>query len=68
MVTASKIRKARARLGESQAAFGDRFRVDQSTVHRWEKDGPPKRGATSIVLERFLREEFGNTDSLAGHQ
>lgn len=46
------IRRARETVGESQAAFGARFDVDQSTVHRWETDGPPSRGPARKALQR----------------
>ncbi|MGJ4888907.1 helix-turn-helix domain-containing protein [Bradyrhizobium sp. HKCCYLRH3099] len=52
---ASLIRQAREQVGESQAAFAQRFGVDQSTVHRWETDGPPARGAARRMLERELQ-------------
>ncbi|BCA04052.1 hypothetical protein BDHH15_46260 [Bradyrhizobium diazoefficiens] len=45
------IRRAREIVGESQAAFGARFDVDQSTVHRWETKGPPTRGPARRALE-----------------
>lgn len=45
------IRRAREMVGESQAAFGARFDVDQSTVHRWETKGPPTRGPARRALE-----------------
>lgn len=48
------IRKARETVGESQAAFGARFDVDQSTIHRWETEGPPARGPARKALEREL--------------
>jgi len=53
-VTPDLIKSARVGLGESQAAFGERFGVDQSTVHRWETDGPPERGAAGKAIERVL--------------
>ncbi|MCP1832789.1 MULTISPECIES: DNA-binding transcriptional regulator [Bradyrhizobium] len=49
---AQLIRKARELTGESQAVFGARFGVDQSTVHRWEIGGPPSRGAAKIMVTR----------------
>ena len=55
-VTPDLIKSARVGLGESQAAFGQRFGVDQSTVHRWETDGPPERGAAGKAIERVLAE------------
>lgn len=44
------IRRAREKVGESQAAFAVRFDVDQSTVHRWETKGPPTRGPVRRAL------------------
>lgn len=54
--TPEMIREARNRLGESQTVFGERFGVDQSTIHRWETDGPPERGAAGKAIERLLGE------------
>lgn len=51
---ASLIREAREKVGESQAAFGARFGVDQSTIHRWETDGPPSRGPARKAIEREI--------------
>lgn len=56
MVTASEIKTARENVKESQEAFGRRFGVDQSTVHRWENKGPPKRGPGQMAIERVLAE------------
>ena len=53
-MNAQLIRQAREKVGESQAAFGERFGVDQSTVHRWETQGPPKYGPARKALEREL--------------
>lgn len=50
------MRSLRERLGESQAAFGTRFNVDQSTVHRWETEGSPVRGPAVIVFNHLLTE------------
>lgn len=41
---------------ESQAVFGERFGVDQSTVARWEKDGLPSRGVARMAIEKFAAE------------
>lgn len=46
----------RLRLKETQAAFAERFGVNQSTVARWEKDGLPDRGTTRRTIERFAEE------------
>lgn len=53
-MNAQLIREAREKVRESQAAFGQRFGVDQSTVHRWETQGPPKHGPARKALEREL--------------
>lgn len=50
------IRDAREKVGESQTIFGERFGVDQSTVARWETQGPPSRGPARKALERELSE------------
>lgn len=44
MLKASTIKNARESVGETQNQFGERFGVDQSTIHRWETDGPPTKG------------------------
>ena len=59
MLEAPQIKEMRTRLGESQVAFGARFGVDQSTVHRWETDTPPKRGPALLAL-RNLHAELSN--------
>lgn len=48
------IRSAREAVGESQSTFGQRFGVDQSTVHRWETNGPPTRGSARKAIEREI--------------
>jgi DNA-binding transcriptional regulator YiaG len=60
MVTAKQIRDARERLKESQIEFGRRFGVDQSTIHRWETNGPPKRGSAKLMIEQFLARDSFN--------
>lgn len=64
MLTASDVLKMRKHLGESQEVFGARFGVDQSTVHRWETIGPPKRGPAKMVLQK-LRDETATTQTEA---
>ena len=54
MPSTDEIKAARKQLGESQAAFGARFGVDQSTVHRWETDGLPSRGAARVAVKNLL--------------
>jgi DNA-binding transcriptional regulator YiaG len=53
-MTSEEIKTARLSLQESQEAFGARFGVDQSTVHRWETKGLPDRGAARIAVESLL--------------
>jgi DNA-binding transcriptional regulator YiaG len=50
------IKAMRERLGESQAIFGQRFGVDQSTIQRWETKGPPTRGPARMAIGRVLSE------------
>lgn len=54
MVDLNSVRAAREKVRESQADFGRRFGVDQSTIARWEGDGIPKRGPARIAIEREL--------------
>ncbi|MGA0564141.1 helix-turn-helix domain-containing protein [Ancylobacter sp. VNQ12] len=54
-ITAEHIRAARTAANESQAAFGARFGVDQSTVHRWETDGPPIRPMVQTAIAAVVR-------------
>lgn len=54
MWTADDIREARDSTGESQAAFAKRFGIDQSTLHRWETNGPPERGAAGRLIDHVM--------------
>ena len=56
MTTSDELKAVRETLGDSQAAFAARFGVDQSTVHRWETKGPPKRGAAKILIDQLLEQ------------
>jgi transcriptional regulator with XRE-family HTH domain len=50
---ATALRKARARLGETQAQFAARMGVNQATISRWEVDGPrtgPSKAAARHIL------------------
>ena len=53
---AIRLKAARERLTESQAVFAARFGVDQSTLHRWETDGPSDRGPAKTLIEKTLYE------------
>jgi DNA-binding transcriptional regulator YiaG len=50
-ITAAGLRALRKRRRESQTVFGEHFRADQSTIHRWETDGPPRSGPLSLLVE-----------------
>jgi DNA-binding transcriptional regulator YiaG len=54
MISAEQIKKTRMELGESQAVFGERFGVDQATIHRWETISPPKRGPARKAVEDLV--------------
>ena len=56
MITADTIRAARIAAKQSQAAFGIRLGVVQSTIHRWEAEGPPKRPLVQASIARALRD------------
>ena len=53
-MTGTEVKTARKKLGESQAIFGARFGVDQSTVHRWEKFGVPPIDTARMAIESFI--------------
>lgn len=55
-ITASEIKSIRNRLEETQAVFGQRFGVDQSTIHRWETDGVPEGGTSQMLVSLVLSE------------
>ena len=54
MISKSQIRAARKRLKLSQAEFAKHFRVNQSTVHRWENGTLVIEGITEIGVEAVL--------------
>lgn len=54
MITGEQVREARLRVHESQADFGERFGVDQSTIHRWETGGVPRRGPARVAIKQVL--------------
>lgn len=55
-ITGETIKAAREALKETQAAFAERFGVNQSTIDRWESKGPPGKGTASRAIERVLSE------------
>jgi transcriptional regulator with XRE-family HTH domain len=54
MVTKTQVRLTRKRLGESQADFAKHFKVNQSTIHRWETGKLPIEGIIEIGVEAVL--------------
>lgn len=68
LISGGHLKAERERLGESQAQFGERFGVDQSTVHRWESSGIPARGTTQIAVEKILSELPTTQPSEPGEQ
>lgn len=56
MIEPADIKRARQRLGESQAAFAKRFGVNQSTLQRWETGGVTESGTARIAIEYVLAE------------
>lgn len=53
------VARLRKSLGESQAAFAERFGVNQSTVSRWE-DGEEPSGPALIILTQLESERVEN--------
>jgi DNA-binding transcriptional regulator YiaG len=54
MITASQIKEARKHVEETQTEFCVRLGVDQSTLSRWEENGPPDHGPTQVALESVI--------------
>jgi DNA-binding transcriptional regulator YiaG len=59
MPTSEEIKAIREKLGETQAAFAERFGVDQATVHRWETRGLPTRTLTQRAIKAVLAQLEG---------
>jgi len=56
MITCKDVKRARERLGESQAEFAKRFEVNQSAVSRWETVRISSKGPTLALIKRVLAE------------
>jgi predicted transcriptional regulator len=54
MVTPTDIKRHRKRRGESQTEFAVHFKVNQSTIHRWETGKLPIEGIVEIGVEAVL--------------
>lgn len=53
-ITGNALRLARERVRETQAVFAARFGVNQSTIHRWECEGPPETGTARKLIEQVM--------------
>jgi len=53
-LTGRRVRRVRLRLGETQVEFARRFRVDQSTISRWEADELPVQQLMRATVEEIL--------------
>lgn len=56
MIPGEQVKAARDRLKESQAEFGQRFGVYQTTIHRWETKGVPTKGSAATLVSKVLDE------------
>lgn len=54
MISGSDLKSLRKELGESQAIFGSRFGVHQSTIARWESRGIPTDGTAPFAVNRIF--------------
>jgi transcriptional regulator with XRE-family HTH domain len=54
MVTKTQVKRTREKLGESQAEYAKHFKVNQSTIHRWETGKLPIEGIVEIGVEAVL--------------
>jgi transcriptional regulator with XRE-family HTH domain len=51
-----EIRAIRDALKENQTVFAERFRIDQTTLSRWETLGVPNNAITRWWVEKILQE------------
>jgi DNA-binding transcriptional regulator YiaG len=56
MITATDLKRARRRRGETQEQFARHFGVKRTTILNWETRGPPASGAAMPLIERVLAE------------
>jgi transcriptional regulator with XRE-family HTH domain len=56
MLLGETLRKARERIGESQAEFAKRFGVAQPVLSRWETGQARPAAAVRILIGRILEE------------
>lgn len=59
----TRISRLRRHLGETQATFGERFGVDQSTISKWESG---RQVPDSVHLDVIGSLEMGETDGING--
>jgi transcriptional regulator with XRE-family HTH domain len=51
VILAAELKRIRLALNESQEVFGERFAVHQSTIARWESDGPKSSWSRKTVKD-----------------
>jgi len=56
MITATDLKRARTRRGETQEQFAAHFGVKRTTILNWETKGPPPSGPALPLIERVLAE------------
>jgi DNA-binding transcriptional regulator YiaG len=56
MITATDLKRARTRRGETQEQFAAHFGVGRTTILNWETKGPPESGPALPLIERVLAE------------
>ena len=56
MITATDLKRARTRRGETQEQFAAHFGVKRTTIVNWESKGPPTTGIAPSAIARVLAE------------
>jgi DNA-binding XRE family transcriptional regulator len=54
MITATDLKRARTRRGETQEQFAAHFGVGRTTILNWETKGPPSTGTAPRVIAQVL--------------
>ena len=63
LTLAQRFKRVRAKLGETQARFGKRFGVDQSTVSKWERSRQEPESSTLDLLADIEEETLETVDN-----
>jgi DNA-binding transcriptional regulator YiaG len=53
-MTGNELRKLREQVGWTQVEFAKRLDINQGTVARWERYGPPQYGIANKALETLV--------------